>query len=63
MEGVPHGDRLVTAGGNACELKSNADGSGATWAQEHLVEVTRGDLCQLPGQIHGDAVGITPGAK
>jgi len=53
----------MTSSGNPCELEGHANTNGATGAQEHLAQGAGGDLCQFPGQINGNAVGIAAGAK
>ena len=44
-------------------LEGDADGAGASRAQEDLVEVARGDPCQSFGKIDRNPVGVAPGTE
>ena len=63
MEGIPHGNRLVPAGGDACQLQRDADSLGASGAEERLLQGPGRDLGQLFRQVDGDPVGVAPRAE
>ena len=63
VERVPHGNRLVATGSHPRQFDGHADGTGAAWTQQHLVQVAGRELHKLAGQVDGDLVGVAPGAE
>ena len=63
VEGIPHGNRLVPAGGDPRQLQRDADRLGAPGAEEGLLQGIGRDLGQLLRQVHGHAVGVAARAE
>lgn len=63
VEGVPHGDELEAAGGDAGELEGHADGGRAARGEEDAVEITRGCLGEATGQGDGGVAGVAARAE
>ena len=60
---VPHRDGLVPACGCASQFHGHAHCGGAAGAEQHFLQIARGQLSELAGQLNRHAVGVAPGAK
>ena len=63
VRGSSDGDGFGPAGGNPGKLQRHADGLGSPGAQQAFVQIPRGDIGQLSGQIDGHPGGVPAGAK
>ena len=63
VEGIPHRDRLVPAGGVAGELERHADGGRAAGRKQHLAQIARRQLDQAARQIDSCTIGVAARAE